>query len=351
MADVLNELNKVRVQVLDPATGAVVESVDVKTSTGAVYLPDGTTLKDWINNSEVVHSEFQQKLAEHLATKHVDQEKVDSVIVGTTYDKETGKFTFTSHDGKETVVDTLLEKLAVNFDLVDGEDEEEGQKFLQITLDDGEVKKVNVTELVDIYEGSEGEQVVVTVDSDGKIGATLVDGSINMDQLSKEVVEAIGEQFELEAATATALGGVKIGNGIAVQADGTISTKNVLVNGAASNIDFVTTADTVVISVTGPESSLVTTSVDETVAALSVVATTSGTATEAASLEYQWYKKVVGTDVAFVAMDAETTATLASASIDVSAAGTTVYYCRVTASGDGVVADPVASKQVTVIVA
>lgn len=351
MSELLNELNKVRVQVLDPATGAVVESVDVKTSTGAVYLPDGTTLKDWINNSEVVHSEFQQKLAEHLATKHVAQDKVDNVIVGTAYDSETGKFTFTSHDGTETVVDTLLEKLAVNFDLVDGEGEEEGQKFLQITLDDGTVKKVNVTELVDIYEGSEGEQVVVTVDGEGKIGATLVDGSINMAQLSKEVVDAIGEQFELEAATATALGGVKVGSGIAVQADGTISTKNVLVNGVASNIDFVATTDTVVIAVTGPESSLVTTTVDTAVSALTVTATTTGTATESASLEYQWYKKVVGTDVAFTAMEGETTATLAAANIDVSVAGTTVYYCRVTASGEGVIADPVASKQITVIVA
>lgn len=350
MADNL-ELNKVRVQVLDPATGAVVESVDVKTSTGAVYLPDGTTLKDWIKNSEVVHSEFQQKLAEHLAQKHIAEEDIDKVIIGTEYDSATGKFTFTNYKGEKTEVDTLLEKLAVNFDLVDGTDEEEGQKFLQITLDDGEVKKVNVTELVDVYEGSEGEQVVVTVSGDGKIGATLVDQSIGMAQLSEEVTSAIAEQYELTAATATALGGVKIGNGIAVQADGTISTKNVLVNGEAKNIDFVAVEDTVVIAVTGPESSLVTTAVGTQVGPLVVTATTTGTATDAAALEYQWYKKVVGTDVAFTTMEGETTATLAAEKIAVDAAGSTVYYCRVSATGEGVVADPVASKQITVIVA
>lgn len=346
----MDELNKVRVQVLDPVTGDVVESVDVKTSTGAVYLPDGTTLKDWMNNSELVHTEFQQKLAEHLASKHVDSDKIDNLIVGTTYDEDTGIFTFTKHDGTTTKVDTLLEKLAVNFDLVDGTDEEEGQKFLQITLDDGTIKRVNMTELIDIYTGSTGENVVIAVDDDGTIKATLVDKSIKMSQLSDDVITAIGEQFILEAATSSNLGGVKIGTGIDVQADGTISTKNVLVDGEAKNIDFASTKDTVIIAVEGPTDSLVTTKVGTNVSALSVNATTTGTATEAATLEYQWYKKVIGTDVAFATIEDATSATLSADKIDVSAASTTVYYCRVSATGTEVVADPVASKQVTVVV-
>ena len=344
------ELNKVRVQVLDPATGQVVESVDVKTSAGAVYLPDGTTLKDWIKNSELVHTDFQKKLAEHLAVKHVDEEKIDNLLVATEYDKATGKFTFTKHDGTTTEVDTLLEKLAINFELVNGEGGEEGEKFLQITLDDGTIQKVNVTDLVDIYTGSNGENIVVTVGPDGAIGATLVDKSIKMSQLSKEVTDAIAEQFVLEAATASALGGVKIGAGIDVQADGTISTKNVLVNGAAKNIDFVATGDTVVINVDGPTESLVTTKAGTSVSAISITANATGDNAGSASLEYQWYKKVIGTDAAFVTIDGATTATLAADKIDVAEAGTTVYYCRVSATGTEVTADPVASKQVTVVV-
>lgn len=345
------ELNKVRVQVLDPATGQVVESVDVKTSTGAVYLPDGTTLKDWIANSEIVHSEFQKKLAEHLAYKHIDADKVNNVIVGTAYDDTTGKFTFTKHDGTTTVVDTLLEKLAINFDLVDGDGEEEGQKFLQITLDDGTIKKVNVTELIDVYTGSNGDNIIVTVDGEGAIRANLVDKSIKMNHLSDEVTTAIAEQFVLEAATASKLGGVKIGNGIAVAGDGTISTKNVTVDGVAQNINFTKVADTVVITVAGPTDALVSTTVGTAVTGLTVTANATGTAADAASLEYQWYKKVVGTDIAFETIEGATAATLPAANIDVTAAGTTIYYCRVFATGDSVVADPVASKQVTVIVA
>ena len=344
------ELNKVRVQVLDPATGAVVESVDVKTSAGAVYLPDGTTLKDWISNSETVHSEFQQKLAEHLASKHVAEDKIDDLIVGTKYDEKTGKFTFTKHNGEETVLDTLLEKLAINFELVDGTDDEEGQKFLQVTLEDGTIQKVNVTDLIDVYTGSKGEQVVVAVSDQGAISATLVDKSIKMAQLSDEVTAAIAEQFVLTAASTTALGGVKIGNGIAVTGDGTISTKNVLVNGEAKNIEFTGAADTAVITVAGPADSLVTLKKDATATALTVTANATGDKADAASLEYQWYKKVVGTDAAFAVIPDATAATLASASIDTTAVGTTVYYCRVSAKGEGVVADPVASKQVTVVV-
>ena len=59
----------------------------------------------------------------------------------------------------------------------------------------------------------------------------------------------------------------------------------------------------------------------------------------------------MNTDAAFSAIAGATSETLAAANINTSVAGTTIYYCRATASGEGVVADPVASKQVTVIVA
>lgn len=345
------ELNQVRVQVLDPKTGEVVESVDVKTSTGAVYLPDGTTLRDWMSDSEITHSEFQRKLAEHLAIKHVDSNKVKDVIVNAEYDSTTGKFTFTKHDGTINEVDTLLEKLAINFDLVDGEDEEEGQKFLKITLDDGTIKKVNVTELIDVYTGSEGDNIIVTVDGDGSIKANLVDKSINMEHLSDEVTAAIAEQFVLTPATSEKLGGVKIGDGINVSEDGTISLKNVTIDGVSKGINFVTVNKPTSISVSMTSESLVYTTVGTAVDPLEVTATLSGDNTESATLEYQWYKKVIDTDAAFVTIDDATGATLSADKIDVSTASTTLYYCRVFATGEGIEVDPVASKRVTVVVA
>ena len=342
------ELNKVRIQVLDPATGTVVESVDVKTSDAAVYLSDGTLLRDWLKNTEEVHGEFQKALGEHLMIKHVDADKVDSVITGIEYDESTGIFTFTKHDGTTSTVDTLLEKLAVNFDLVDGTDADEGKKFLEITLDDGTTKRADLSSLIDVYTGSNGDQIVVSVSDTGEISATVVDKSIGKEQLTEELVKLIEQTYELPAATTTKLGGVIVGDGLSVDDTGKLSANNVKKDGTATGLNFETVDDTVVISVTGPEKALVMTPVGTAVADLEVTATTEGTAKDAATLEYQWFKKVVGTDAAFTAIVDGTNSSYAPA-VDV--AGTTIYYCRVSATGDGVVADPVASKQVTVTVA
>lgn len=184
------DLNKVRIQVLDPTTGKVVENVDVKTSDAAVYLPDGTSLRSWINDSEEIHADVQKLLSEHLMTKHVDAEKVDSVITGIDYDDATGTFTITNHDGSTEKIDTLLEKLAVNFDLVDGEGIEghkAGDKLLEVTLDDKTKKYADLSSLIDIYTGSANDQVAVSIDS-GKVSATIVDGGVTTAKLANGAV-------------------------------------------------------------------------------------------------------------------------------------------------------------------
>ena len=584
------DLNKVRVQVLDPATGRVVENVDVKTSDAAVYLPDGTSLRDWISNSDLEYSDIQKTLAEHLASKHVDEDKVDTLLTGITYDRATGKFSITNHKGETSEIDTLLEKLPVKFELVDGNGIDgftEGDKVLQITLDDGtkqyaklsdlidiytggtnaevavavsdtneitatlvdggitaakiadgtitrakidtafeqqiakieeqvgdssvpeqitaEINKLDATvtnktgettpdvtvtvtqedgkltavtaevkpetfdafgaakavqgettetvksvddkvvaltesskvaveklatpttgfiasyvvkqngtqvgatidipkdylvksaelktaaadiksgdnvvvasghkyidfvvntadaaggneshiyldvnTLVDVYKGVTGTEIAVAVDAQNNISASLVDGGISYAKLDANLKSKIDEVFTLEAATADELGGVKIGNGIAVTEDGTISTENLKKDGVATSMNFVSDAATVVLTVTGPEKSLVSTKVGTAVAAQTITAIKTGDKADAATLAYKWYKKAVGTDTAFVEIAGATTATLDAAKIDVAKAGTTMYYCVVSATGEGVVADAAASKKVTVVVA
>lgn len=584
------DLNKVRVQVLDPATGRVIENVDVKTSDAAVYLPDGTSLRDWIANSELEYTDVQKTLAEHLAYKHVDEDKVDALLTGITYDKATGKFSITNHKGETSEIDTLLEKMPVKFELVDGkgiDGFEEGDAVLQITSDDGtkqycklselidiytggantevsvsvgednkitatlvdggitnakiadgtisrakidtafeqqiakieeqvgdtsvpeqitaEINKLDATvtnktedvtpdvtvtvtqedgkltavsaevkaetfdaygaakavqgettetvksvddkvtaltesakvtvekldtpttgfissyvvkqngtqvgatidipkdylvksadlktanadiksgdavvvasghkyidfvintaddaggneshiyldvnTLVDVYKGISNTEIAVAVDGQNNISATLVDGGISYAKLDTELKAKIDEVFTLEAATAEKLGGVKIGNGIAATEDGTISANNLKKDGVATSMNFVSDAATVVIAVAGPEKSLVSTKAGVAVEAQTITATKTGDKADAATLAYKWYKKTVGTDTAFVEIAGATTATLAAANIDVAKAGTTMYYCVVTATGEGVVADAAASKKITVVVA
>ena len=180
------DLNKVRIQVLDPATGRVIENVDVKTSDAAVYLPDGTNLRSWINDSEEIHAEVQKLLSEHLMTKHVDANKVDDVVTGIDYDDTTGKFTITNHNGTKEEIDTLLEKLAVNFDLVDGDGIDgfdAGDKLLEVTLDDGTKKYADLSSLIDVYTGETNDQIDVNVDG-GKVSATIVDGGVTTTKIA-----------------------------------------------------------------------------------------------------------------------------------------------------------------------
>lgn len=580
------DLNKVRVQVLDPKTGQVIENVDVKTSDAAVYLPDGTTLRQYISNSDVTFTDVQKKLAEHLATEHLTSEQIDELVKSVTYSSTTGKFTITHTDGTTNEITSNNELVPTDFAIVNGagiESYSADNELLKITLANGAAKYVDLTDfidiytggantevsvtvsedneitaslvdggitaakiadgtitrakidstfeqqiaameanlgnttvpeqitaeigklnaevsnadsdpdvtvtvkqvdgkitevsssvkaetfddygaakavqgettetvksvddkvaalvtssavtveklatattgyvasyvvkqggaqvgatidipkdylvksaelkttdtdiksgdttvvaaghkyidfivntvegdgnethiyldvntLVDVYTGETGTEVTVTVDANRKISASLVDGGISYAKLDANLKSKIDEVFTLEAATEDKLGGVKIGDGVDVAPDGTISTKNVQRDGAATALNFVSDTDTVVIAVSGPADSLISTTVGTAVAAQTVTATKTGDSADSATLAYQWYKKGES-DAAFSAIAGANAATLPAASISVAAAGTTVYYCVVSATGAGVVADPVASKKVTVVVA
>lgn len=580
------DLNKVRVQVLDPKTGQVIENVDVKTSDAAVYLPDGTTLRQYISNSDVTFTDVQKKLAEHLATEHLTSDEIDELVKTVTYDKASSSIVITHTDGSDDKIALNNEIVPTKYELVNGEGVDTftaDDQLLKITLANGEAKYVDLTgfideytgganteisvavsedneitatlvdggitaakiadgavtrdkidaafeqqiatiesnlgsttvpeqitteiekldaevtnadsdpdvtvtvkqvdgkltevsasvkaetfdaygaakavqgettetvksvddkvaalttssavtveklatattgyvasyivkqggaqvgatidipkdylvksaelklasadiksgdvtvvasghryidfvvntvdgdgnethiyldvnTLVDVYTGDSNSEIAVTVDGDRKIAATLVDGGISYAKLDANLKSKIDEVFTLEAATADELGGVKIGDGIAVADDGTISAENVTRDGTATTLNFVSDENTVVIAVSGPADSMISTTVGTAVDAQTVVATKSGDAADAATLAYQWYKKGES-DTAFSAIAGATSATLPAASISVATAGTTVYYCVVSATGTGVVADPVASKKVTVIVA
>lgn len=207
------DLNKVRVQVLDPTTGSVIENVDVKTSDGAVYLPDGTTLRNWIANSEEARAYIQKIVVEHLTTQHVDADKVDSVITAVDFDANTGIFTFTKHDGSTKEVDTTLEKLPIAFDCINGagiDGYTADDILLEITLDDNTKKYVRLSDLIDIYTGGDTSEISVNVDeSNNNITATLVNGGITNDKIADGTITRgkIDSAFEAQIASLeTAIG-------------------------------------------------------------------------------------------------------------------------------------------------
>ncbi len=389
----MSDLNQVRIQVLNAETGEVIDSVDVKTSDAAVYLPDGSTLRSWISQNEETVSDIQTKLATHLAKAHVDPAKLDGLLAGVNYNRETGTFTFTKHDGTTQDVDTLLEKVIVNFKLhegvsgeytevsvptgnpsengyyeksgndytasedttVDGEKtyytSDLGKTFLVLVSDDQTEQKVDMTKFFDVYTGSNANGITVSVNNQKQISASINDGSIAYDKLDTALKAKVDAEYSLPAATTSALGGVIVGNGIAVANDGTISADNIKKGGVAVSLNLDEDENTVVINVTDNNAAVQNLTVGGTATALVVNQTFTGTQAANATATYQWYKKTVGTDAAFTKITGATSATLPAASIDTSAAGQTIYYCVVGATGTDVVADPATSKRITVNVA
>ena len=117
------------------------------------------------------------------------------------------------------------------------------------------------------------------------------------------------------------------------------------------NLKLTPEDDTLTLSISGLDTSMERAKLNATVPAKTITVAKTGTKTDSATIKYQWYKKAFGKDVAFTAIDGATTATLTPEKILTNVAGTTIYYCIVTASGEGVVCDPVASRKLTVIVA
>lgn len=114
------------------------------------------------------------------------------------YDKATGKFTFTSVSGATAVVDTMLEKLAVNFDY------DPATQQLIITLDDGSAKYVDLSALITQFEFVNSDTIYWTVGDDGKVKADIKDGSIGAEKLQPNYLADITVQAEQANASATA---------------------------------------------------------------------------------------------------------------------------------------------------
>lgn len=87
-------------------------------------------------------------------------------------DEETGIFTITYYDNTFKKIDTILEKVATNWDY------DSVSQQLVITLDDGTVKRVDLSALITQYEFMASETVSFEVQPDGKVKAVVREGSI-----------------------------------------------------------------------------------------------------------------------------------------------------------------------------
>lgn len=138
----------------------------------SVNTPLGETL---LNKVNVALNEVDNRVLTHETTK-ANQSDLLTALASVSYDEKTGKFTFTKKNGAATVIDTKLEKIAVNFTY------DSTNQRLVLTLSDGTIQYVDLKALITELEFLNSDTVLFSV-TDGKVSASIAKGSITADML------------------------------------------------------------------------------------------------------------------------------------------------------------------------
>lgn len=107
-----------------------------------------------------------------LDTVKADMQVVNDMVADVSLNSNTGVITVTYKNGSHVDYDTNLEKIAVNFsyDYVN--------QRLVLTLSDGSKQYVDMSALITQYEFEDSATIALSVDSTGKISASVKNGSI-----------------------------------------------------------------------------------------------------------------------------------------------------------------------------
>lgn len=128
-----------------------------------------------VQNSELLES--VDKMHEHANKEILDsiteafttalKGDVEESITSVELDSNTGIFTFIKNNGEQVKVDTLLEKVIVNFTF------DPNTKSLVLISEDGTRQEISIGALLSPYQGSDGQEITVTVDRNNNIGASI----------------------------------------------------------------------------------------------------------------------------------------------------------------------------------
>ena len=128
-----------------------------------------------------------------LDTTKVDLTKANELVKEILWDESNGTLTVVKMNGSKAVIDTKLEKLAVNFKY------NPQTQQLVITLDDGTVQNVDLSALITQYEFLDSDTIAFEI-AGGKVKAIVKNGSITEDKLQPNFLADV----KVESAKATA---------------------------------------------------------------------------------------------------------------------------------------------------
>lgn len=120
-----------------------------------------------------------------LDTTKVDLTKANELVKEILWDESNGTLTVVKMNGSKAVIDTKLEKLAVNFKY------DPQTQQLVITLDDGTVQNVDLSALITQYEFLDSDTIAFAIGSDGKVSAIVKEGSIQEKHLRPDYLADI----------------------------------------------------------------------------------------------------------------------------------------------------------------
>lgn len=135
-----------------------------------------------------------------LDTTKVDLTKANELVKEILWDESNGTLTVVKMNGSKAVIDTKLEKLAVNFKY-----DPESQQLV-ITLDDGTVQNVDLSSLITEYEFLDSDTIAFAIGSDGKVSAIVKEGSIQEKHLRPDYLADIKVESAKAVASAKSAG-------------------------------------------------------------------------------------------------------------------------------------------------
>jgi hypothetical protein len=149
-----------------------------------------------LNNAEAGIDNLDDRVVAMDASK-VDLAKANELVKEILWDESKGTITVVKMNGSKAVIDTKLEKLAVNFTY-----DPQSQQLI-ITLDDGTTQNVDLSALITEYEFLDSDTIAFEI-TDGKIKAIVKNGSITEDMLQPNFLADVKVEAEKAKASASA---------------------------------------------------------------------------------------------------------------------------------------------------
>ena len=150
-----------------------------------------------LNKIEAAVDEIDDRVIAMDVSK-VDLAKANELVKEILWNEANGTITVVKMNGSKAVIDTKLEKLAVNFAY-----DPQTQQLI-ITLDDGTKQYADLSALITQYEFLESDTIAFELTSDGKVKAIVKEGSIKEKHLQPNYLADIKVEVDKAQQSETA---------------------------------------------------------------------------------------------------------------------------------------------------